>query len=64
MVDYGTQDEYAWIPLGCIYFDEQLTAAGIPHEMAPFQGNHGGKLGERVREHMLPFFSEWLAGEE
>lgn len=63
-VDYGSQDEYAWIPLGCIYFDEQLTAAGIPHEMAPFQGSHGGKLGERVREHMLPFFSEWLVGEE
>jgi S-formylglutathione hydrolase len=62
-VDYGTNDEFAWIPQGCIYFDKQLTAAGIPHEMAIHNGNHQSSLGKRVLEHMLPFFSELLVGE-
>lgn len=62
-VDYGTNDEFAWIPQGCIYFDQQLTAAGIPHEMAVHNGNHQSQLGERVLEHTLPFFSKLLAGE-
>ena len=63
VVDYGTNDQYAWIPQGCIYFDQQLTAAGIPHEMAAHDGNHQSQLGTRVLEHMLPFFSGLLAGE-
>lgn len=62
-VDYGTNDEFAWIPQGCIYFDAQLTAAGIPHEMAVHNGNHQSQLGKRVLEHMLPFFSKLLVGE-
>lgn len=62
-VDYGTNDEFAWIPQGCIYFDKQLTAAEIPHEMAVHNGNHQSSLGKRVLEHMLPFFSELLVGE-
>jgi S-formylglutathione hydrolase len=62
-VDYGTNDEYAWIPQGCIYFDKQLTAAGIPHEMAVHDGDHRSQLGKRVLEHMLPFFSKLLVGE-
>jgi S-formylglutathione hydrolase len=62
-VDYGTHDEYAWIPQGCIYFDKQLTVAEIPHEMAVHDGNHQGKLSERILDHMMPFFSELLAGE-
>jgi S-formylglutathione hydrolase FrmB len=63
VVDYGTNDEYAWIPQGCVYFDKQLTAAGIPHEMAAHDGNHQSRLMERIVEHALPFFSEKLAGE-
>ena len=62
-IDYGTNDEYTWIPQGCIYFDKILTAAGIPHEMAVHDGNHQRELGKRVLEHMLPFFSELLVGE-
>jgi S-formylglutathione hydrolase FrmB len=62
-VDYGTNDEFVWIPQGCIYFDKQLTAAGIPHEMAVHNGNHQSSLGKRVLEHMLPFFSKLLVGE-
>lgn len=63
VVDYGTNDQYAWIPQGCIYFDQQLTAAGIPHEMAVHDGDHQSQLKKRVLEHMLPFFSKLLAGE-
>lgn len=63
VVDYGTNDEFAWIPQGCIYFDEQLTAAGIPHEMVVHNGNHQSQLGKRVLEQMLPFFSGLLIGE-
>lgn len=62
-VDYGTNDEFAWIPQGCIYFDQELTAAGIPHQMAVHNGNHQSQLGKRVLEHTLPFFSELLVGE-
>jgi S-formylglutathione hydrolase FrmB len=62
-VDYGTRDEYAWIPQGCIYFDKQLTSAGIPHEMAVHGGNHQSQLGTRILDHMMPFFSKLLVGE-
>ena len=63
VVDYGTNDVYKWIIQGCIYFDQQLTAAGIPHEMAVHDGDHQSQLGKRVLEHMLPFFSKLLVGE-
>ncbi len=63
VVDYGTHDQYVWIPAGCVYFDQQLTAAGIPHEMAVHDGDHQSQLSKRVLEHMLPFFSKLLAGE-
>ncbi len=62
-VDYGQQDDLTWIPQGSVYFDEELTAAGIPHLVTAYEGNHFSKLGERVSEHMLPFFSELLVGE-
>ncbi|HLO18445.1 MAG TPA: alpha/beta hydrolase-fold protein, partial [Anaerolineales bacterium] len=63
VVDYGTNDGNTWIIDGCIYFDQQLTAAGIPHEMAVHDGDHQSQLGKRVLEHMLPFFSKLLVGE-
>jgi hypothetical protein len=62
-VDYGTHDGNVWIIDGCKYFDQQLTAAGIPHEMAVHDGDHQSQLGKRVLEHMLPFFSKLLVGE-
>jgi S-formylglutathione hydrolase len=63
VVDYGTNDEYRWIPKGCVYFDEQMTEAGIPHEMAPHDGTHQSALSERVLKHALPYLSAKLAGE-
>jgi enterochelin esterase-like enzyme len=62
VVDYGTNDGSTWIPQGCIYFDHQLTAAGIPHEMAVHDGDHQAQLDKRILEHMLPFFSKLLVG--
>jgi enterochelin esterase-like enzyme len=63
VVDYGTNDGNTWIIDGCVYFDKQLTAAGVPHEMAVHDGDHQSQLGKRVLEHMLPFFSKLLVGE-
>jgi S-formylglutathione hydrolase len=63
VVDYGTNDGNTWIVDGCIYFDQQLTAAGIPHEMAVHDGDHQTQLGKRILEHMLPFFSKLLVRE-
>jgi enterochelin esterase-like enzyme len=56
-VDYGINDEYAWIPKGCTYFGEQLTAAGIPVKVESYDGTHQSGLSERIRDFMLPFFS-------
>ena len=60
VVDYGEYDEYNWIPKGCIYFGEQLTAAGIPIKVEAYSGSHQSVLGERIRDYMLPFFSAVL----
>lgn len=60
VVDYGTNDEYPWIPKGCVYFGEQLTAAGIPVKVESYEGTHQSRLSERIREFMLPFFSTTL----
>ena len=62
-IDYGTNDGNVWIIDGCIYLDQQLTDAGIPHAMAVHDGDHQSQLGKRVLEHMLPFFSKLLVGE-
>ena len=59
-VDYGTLDEYKWIPKGCVYFGEQLSAAGIPVTVEGYNGTHQSNLGERISEHVLPFFSSLL----
>lgn len=60
VVDYGTHDENAWIPKGSEYYGEQLSAAGIPVTVESYDGNHSGQIGQRIREHMLPFFTGLL----
>jgi enterochelin esterase-like enzyme len=60
VVDYGESDEYSWIPRGCVYFGEQLAAAGIPVKVEAYNGSHQGQLGTRIRDFMLPFFSTTL----
>jgi hypothetical protein len=56
-------DEYSWIPKGCIYFGEQLSAAGIPVTVEDYDGTHQSELGERIGGHVLPFFSRLLTFE-
>jgi hypothetical protein len=63
VVDYGIQDELAWIPKGAEYYGEQLSAAGIPVKVESYNGNHVSRLRERIGEHMLPFFSTLLKSE-
>ena len=63
VVDYGDSDQYAWIPKGCAYFGEQLTAAGIPVKVDVFSGSHQSELGDRIRDYMFPFFSATLTFE-
>jgi enterochelin esterase-like enzyme len=60
VVDYGIHDENPWIPTGAEYYGEQLTAAGIPVTVERYDGDHSNTVGERIREHMLPFFSSLL----
>jgi enterochelin esterase-like enzyme len=62
-VDYGTRDEYTWIPKGSVYFGDQLSQAGIPVSVEGYDGSHQSELGERISEHMLPFFSRLLVFE-
>ena len=63
VVDYGNSDEYSWIPKGCVYFGEQLSAAGIPVKVEGYDGTHQSNLGERIRDHAIPFFSMLLKPE-
>ncbi len=37
-----------------------LTAAGIPVKVESYNGSHSNQLAVRIREHMLPFFSNLL----
>ena len=60
VVDYGVQDENPWIPKGSEYYGEQLSATGIPVSVESYSGNHFNQIGERISEHMLPFFSTLL----
>jgi hypothetical protein len=64
VIDYGEQDQNAWIPPGCQYLSQQLTAAGVENTLLPYQGDHFNQLGVRIEEHMLPFFSQELVFEE
>ena len=60
VVDYGNSDEYSWIPKGCVYFGEQLSAAGIPVKVEGYDGTHQSGLGDRMRIYVMPFFSKTL----
>lgn len=59
-IDVGSYDEYKWIPKGVAYFDQQLTAAGIPHQVLTYEGGHQNALRQRWLESVLPFFGQHL----
>jgi S-formylglutathione hydrolase FrmB len=60
-VDYGTLDEYAWIPKGDHYFAGLLQNAGIDVVETTFVGGHEDHVGERLVNQMLPFMSAKLS---
>lgn len=60
-IEYGQQDEYAWVPRGCQYLSQLMHSARIEHTLLVFQGGHFDKLSQRIEGYMLPFFSKELA---
>jgi enterochelin esterase-like enzyme len=63
-IEYGSQDEFAWIPEGCQAFSEELTKKGIKHKLISFEGNHHGQTNDRLIQEVLPFFSDRMSFEE
>jgi S-formylglutathione hydrolase FrmB len=60
VIDVGTNDEYQWILRGSRYFSKELTSAGIPNDLVEYEGNHINKIGKRIENYLLPFFSSIL----
>jgi S-formylglutathione hydrolase len=60
-VECGLSDESSWIREGCGYLSIQLDVEEIPHTTTFFRGGHRNKLGERITQAMLPFFSTALS---
>lgn len=60
-LDWGTRDEFAWIPTGCQYFAGLLERAGLKITTTSFDGTHADQLADRMRNHMLPFMQGLLA---
>jgi len=62
-IDYGTKDEYTFIPEGCVYLSALLNGAGLHHQLLSFDGGHVDHVRERIEGYMLPFFSKNLSTE-
>jgi enterochelin esterase-like enzyme len=58
-LDYGTNDQYAWIPDGVAHLTEQLVEHRIPVQVTSHDGGHGS-IGARAETVMFPFFAEML----
>ena len=61
VIEYGTYDQYPWIPTGSHYFVTLLQAAGIPVKEDVFEGDHLLSMGDRLANFMLPYMSDKLA---
>ena len=59
-IDYGTEDALEWIPVGSEYVSNQLSKAGINHQILHFKGGHSDHIKERLLNVMLPFFDTVL----
>ena len=58
-LDYGTNDQYEWIPEGVAHLAEQLEEHGILARVSAHEGGHGA-IGPRAEAVMFPFFAEVL----
>ncbi len=59
-IDCGSNDNYAWIPEGCLYLSKLFKEKEIKHNYSEHEGTHSGRLNERITEHMFPLFSKEL----
>jgi S-formylglutathione hydrolase FrmB len=60
-VDYGEKEEFSHIRSGSQLFSKALAERNIPHGFEVYKdGDHGSKIGERVQQRVLQFFSEKL----
>jgi S-formylglutathione hydrolase FrmB len=59
-LDYGVQEEFSHIPAGTLALSRELSEHGIPHTFEVYQGDHNGRVPERLETHVLPFFSRLL----
>jgi pimeloyl-ACP methyl ester carboxylesterase len=62
-IEYGTADEYRWIPPGCAYLVGLLRDAGLTVDAQVHGGDHGTFLRDRLVNHMVPFMAEHLSAE-
>ncbi|MDB5193959.1 MAG: esterase [Segetibacter sp.] len=60
--DAGTKDEA--IAASIKVLDEELNKYNIKHLFEIYEGNHTNKIGERIKQKMLPFFSTNLMFEK
>lgn len=66
-LDWGRNDELAFVRLGCEMFSEKLENIGINHYAEKYIGTHDSKIytdDGRVLNAMLPFFDTYLKFEE
>ena len=66
-LDWGRNDEIAFVRLGCEMFSEKLENIGINHYAEKYIGTHGSKIftdDGRALNDMLPFFDTYLKFEE
>jgi hypothetical protein len=66
-LDWGRNDGFAVVRLGCEMFSKKLEAIGINHYAEEYIGTHGSKIYTeygRVLNDMLPFFDTYLNFEE
>jgi S-formylglutathione hydrolase FrmB len=60
-IDFGRQDSFAHIPPTARQLAASLRDAGATVEMDEYEGKHSDRIGERVTQHVLPFFRRTLS---
>ncbi len=62
-IDWGRNDEFEFVVMGCKAFSQRLENLGIEHLAEEYRGTHGNKIWTedgRVLNDMLPFFNAYL----
>ncbi len=59
--DAGRADEFKSIPPGVQALDQSLTENKIRHSFELYDGTHNGRVAERIKTRVLPFFSQNLS---